>query len=409
MRRTIICAAIAIGALVFSGQFAAGAATESVSAEKARNKMVDDDIVALGIKNTRVIQSMRNTPRHEFVPTPQRKNAYIDMALPIGESQTISAPFIVAFMTESIDPQPTDKVLEIGTGSGYQAAVLSPLVKEVYTIEIVAPLGNTAAKTLKRLKYDNVFTKIGDGYQGWPDKAPFDKIIVTCSPEKVPQALVDQLKEGGMMVIPVGERYQQTLYLMKKKQGKMVQEALQPTLFVPMTGKAEESRKVKPDPAHPTLVNGDFEQLLPDSKEIAAWYYTRQAEIVKDPAAPQGSHYITIKNSDPGRAAHALQGMPMDGRKVKELEFSFAVRTKDAKPGESKKDLPGMQITFYDENRGILGTTVVGNWVGTAPWQQVTKRIDVPPRARESILCIGLLGCLGEISFDKIEMKVLNK
>ncbi len=209
--------------------------------------MVDEDIVAAGVKNKRVIKAMRDTPRHEFVPLRLRNRAYFDMALPIGESQTISPPFVVAYMTEALDPQPGDKVLEIGTGSGYQAAVLSPLVREVYTIEIVEQLGHKAAKTLERLRYDNVKVKVGDGYQGWPEHAPFDKIIVTCSPEKVPPALVAQLKEGGRMVIPVGERYQQTLYLMKKKDGKMVSEALQPTLFVPMTGRAEENRQVKPD------------------------------------------------------------------------------------------------------------------------------------------------------------------
>ena len=172
-------------------------------------EMVDKEIVAAGVTNERVIQAMRDTPRHEFVPANQRQYAYLDMALPIGNAQTISPPFIVASMTQEIDPQPTDRVLEIGTGSGYQAAVLSPLVKDVYTIEIVEPLGRRATRTLKRLGYKNVHTRVGDGYKGWPEAAPFDKIIVTCSPEKVPQPLVDQLREGGLMIVPVGERYQQ--------------------------------------------------------------------------------------------------------------------------------------------------------------------------------------------------------
>ena len=179
------------------GLVAAEAMAQSRAAfDAARNKMVDDEIVAAGVKNPRVIQAMRNTPRHEFVSLNQRKNAYFDMALPIGEGQTISPPFVVAYMTETIDPQPGDNVLEIGTGSGYQAAVLAKLVREVYTIEIVDTLGHKAEKTLERLHYDNVHVKVGDGYQGWPEHAPFDKIIVTCSPEKVPPALGRATQRG---------------------------------------------------------------------------------------------------------------------------------------------------------------------------------------------------------------------
>ncbi len=170
-------------------------------------------------KLTRVTSNARDA-RHEFIPRSQRDKAYFDMALPIGDAQTISSPFIVAWMTEAIDPQPTDKVLEIGTGSGYQAAVLSSLAAEVYSIEIVRPLGEKAAEVLEDLGYKNVHVRVGDGFQGWPEHAPFDKIIVTCSPESVPQPLIDQLREGGQMIIPVGQRYQQTLYLLTKQDGK---------------------------------------------------------------------------------------------------------------------------------------------------------------------------------------------
>ncbi len=215
----------------------------------AREQMVARDIVSAGIKNPRVINTMRKTPRHEFVLPTARGLAYFDMALPIGEQQTISPPFVVANMTAQLDPQPGDKALEIGTGSGYQAAVLAGVVKEVYSIEIQEPLAQSATKTLARLGYQNVHVKLGDGFQGWPDEAPFDKIIVTCSPDKIPQPLVDQLREGGRMVIPLGERYQQVLYLMEKKDGKLVSQAIEPTFFVPMTGTAEERARCGPTTA----------------------------------------------------------------------------------------------------------------------------------------------------------------
>ncbi len=168
--------------------------------EQARERMVRDDIAAGGVTDARVLESMRTTPRHEFVSGSQRGLAYFDMALPIGESQTISGAFVVAYMTEKLEPKQTDRVLEIGTGSGYQAAVLAPLVSKVYSIEIHRPLGDKAARTLARLGYRTVITKVGDGFLGWPEHAPFDKIIVTCSPENIPQPLIEQLAEGGKVL-----------------------------------------------------------------------------------------------------------------------------------------------------------------------------------------------------------------
>jgi protein-L-isoaspartate(D-aspartate) O-methyltransferase len=373
--------------------------------DAARNKMVDREIVDAGVKNSRVIEAMRSTPRHEFVTLNERKNAYLDMALPIGEGQTISPPFIVAYMTETIDPQPEDKVLEIGTGSGYQAAVLSPLVREVYTIEIVEPLGRKAGKVLERLHYDNVHVKIGDGYQGWPEHAPFDKIIVTCSPENVPPALAEQLKEGGRMVIPMGERYQQSLYLLKKTNGKLETEALKPTLFVPMTGKAESQRKVHPDPSKPAIENGGFEQISGDPPEAAVWHYQRQVKVVSDKEAPEGGRYAVFSNAEPGRGSQALQGFALDGRKVKMLDVSFYIRGHDIRRGQNADDAPVLSIIFYDENRGVAGRGIAGPWTGTFDWRREVKRIEVPPRTREAIVCIGLFGATGEIAFDDIELK----
>ena len=204
----------------------------------ARHRMLNDQLTGpgRGIKDERVLAAMRTVPRHEFVPDAIRFSAYEDRPLPIGHGQTISQPFIVAFMTEQLKPQPTDKVLEIGTGSGYQAAVLSGLVKEVFTIEIVEPLAKRAAADLRRLGYTNVFVRAGDGYKGWPEHAPFDAIIVTCAPDQVPQPLIEQLKEGGCLVIPVGpEGGVQELVLLEKRGGEVKQRSVLPVRFVPMT------------------------------------------------------------------------------------------------------------------------------------------------------------------------------
>jgi len=201
----------------------------------ARKRMIDRQIVARGITNQRVLRVMGNVPRHELVSPGHRAQAYADLPLPIGFGQTISQPYIVAFMTEQLDPKPTDRVLEIGTGSGYQAAVLAGLVREVHTVEIVKELAERAKADLQRLGYTNVHVRAGDGYKGWPEAAPFDAVIVTCAPDAVPQPLVEQLKEGGRMIIPVGTGFDQELYLLEKKRGKVEKRAVLPVRFVPMT------------------------------------------------------------------------------------------------------------------------------------------------------------------------------
>lgn len=194
------------------------------------------------ITDKRVIEAMQATLRHRFVPEALQTHAYEDRPLPIGHDQTISQPSLVAFMTQELKPKAKDRVLEIGTGSGYQAAVLSPLVAEVYSIEIVEPLAERAAKTLKELGYKNVHTRAGNGWLGWPESAPFDAIIVTCAPDAIPPALVEQLREGGRMIIPVGPENQvQELYLLEKRDGKIEQRSILPVRFVPMTGKEKKT------------------------------------------------------------------------------------------------------------------------------------------------------------------------
>ena len=194
------------------------------------------------VEDPNVLLAMRLVPRHLFIPEEYQDLAYRNSPLLIGHNQTISQPFIVAHMTELLELKPEYRVLEIGTGSGYQAAVLGELCKHVYTIEIVAPLGKKAAMLLKELGYDQVQVRIGDGYEGWPEEAPFDRIIVTCAPKNIPQALLDQLAPGGRMVIPVGGQYE-TQYMVevtKDKKGRISQKEHYPVRFVPMTGKSEE-------------------------------------------------------------------------------------------------------------------------------------------------------------------------
>ncbi len=208
-----------------------------------REAMVQTQIAARKVKDARVLAAMRSVPRHEFVPAELRAYAYEDRPLPIGYDQTISQPYIVAFMTAQLAPKPADRVLEIGTGSGYQAAVMAKLVAQVFTIEIVEPLAKRAGADLARLGFKNVHVRAGDGYKGWPEEAPFDSIIVTCAPDHVPEPLVRQLKDGGRMIIPVGEFGRQQLYVLEKRAGKVEQRAVLPVMFVPMTGKAREDGK----------------------------------------------------------------------------------------------------------------------------------------------------------------------
>lgn len=374
----------------------------------AREQLIREVLVPGGVTDERVLEAMRATPRHEFVPFDLRAQAYFDRALPIGSSQTISSPYIVAIMTQELDTASDQKVLEIGTGSGFQAAVLSPLVKEVYSIEIVPELGLRAKQVLRSLNYGNVFTKVGDGFKGWEEHAPFDRIIVTCSPEDVPQPLVDQLVEGGLMIIPVGERYQQTLYLMRKKDGKLEREALRPTLFVPMTGTAEDNRKVQADPANPKLVNGDFEEEPLESGHMPGWYYQRGLEWKTDDNSPSGKHYVEFENENRGRPTNLLQGLALDGREVRRIQLSAKIRLSDVKPGLDRDELPAVTIRFFDERRALVGTQWIGMGRGTKDWHEESRAFRVPVECREAIVSVGLFGATGRAAFDDVQLSAVG-
>lgn len=204
--------------------------------KKLRYKMVEKQIISRGVKNKNVLDAMLRVERHKFVPENLQKRAYEDHPLPIGKKQTISQPYIVALMTELLKPDKNDRVLEIGTGSGYQAAILAEICREVYTIEIIPELGLSAEKLLKQLGYKNVKVRIGDGYLGWEQHAPYDKIILTCAPEDIPKPLIDQLKENGVIVAPLGDFFQE-LVLAKKVNGKIIRKNIIPVRFVPMIKK----------------------------------------------------------------------------------------------------------------------------------------------------------------------------
>ncbi len=206
-----------------------------------RAKMVQQQIIARGVRGPKIIAALKSVPRELFVPEKYRASAYEDKALPIGQGQTISQPYIVAFMTQQLHIKPGDRILEIGTGSGYQAAILGQIADSVFSIEIIPELAERARKTIQSLHYDNVLIMQGDGYLGWPDKAPFDAIIVTAAPPSIPPPLLDQLKTGGRMILPVGKYVQELVVVNKTEHGLNMDNVL-PVRFVPMTGKIQEKQ-----------------------------------------------------------------------------------------------------------------------------------------------------------------------
>ena len=239
MRLIAMGVLLAVSVVCCAADGGAGNASSGDPGKARRAEMVVTQIEARGVDQPCVLDAMRRVPRERFVRAPLENDAYRDGPLSIGRGQTISQPYIVALMTALIEPQPTMRVLEIGTGSGYQAAILAECVADVYTIEIIPELGRQAAERLEGLSYTNIHTRVGDGYDGWPEEAPFDGIVVTAAPSQIPEPLLDQLAVGGRLVIPVGRGSQDLVVVTRTEQG-LEQRVETPVRFVPMTGKAEQ-------------------------------------------------------------------------------------------------------------------------------------------------------------------------
>ncbi len=231
--RSLLLISACVIQISLSPSLSAGTDPEDPGYADEREEMVKTQIQSRGVSDKRVLAALRKVERHRFVPEEMRSYAYIDRPLPIGEGQTISQPYVVALMTELLELKGEEKVLEIGTGSGYQAAILAELCGRVYTIEILEPLADRSRALLEELGYGNIEVRCGDGYLGWPEHAPFDAIIVTCAPPEIPEPLAGQLKEGGRMVIPVGTVFQE-LKVIEKKDGKLITKDVIPVRFVPM-------------------------------------------------------------------------------------------------------------------------------------------------------------------------------
>lgn len=385
--------------------FASPMLGQDVDFERRRKEMVRREIASVGVRDPRVLQALRDVPRHAFVPEPLRGKAYLDIALPIGFDQTISSPYIVARMTESLSPQASDRILEIGTGSGYQAAILASMARQVFTVEIVPELGKQARQTLSRLGIENVRVRVGDGYQGWPEQAPFDKIMVTCSPADIPRPLVAQLKEGGQLVIPLGQRFQQVLYRFSKVNGKLKRERVESTFFVPMTGRAEEERTL--EAKQTSLVNGSFERTPRDSDEPLNWFYVRGGGSVRDESSPRGERCLKL-NSAQSSSCHALQPFGVHGHRTRQLRIEFWVRRENIRTGLLSLQSSQLMVEFYNDARQLVGSEEVSLLSGSSSWQREKALVGVPRDARYGILGVGLFGATGGISFDDVRIEPIE-
>ncbi|MCE9528021.1 MAG: protein-L-isoaspartate O-methyltransferase [Planctomycetales bacterium] len=397
---------LAIVAFALASQQPAAAQSGLRELLEARRLMVQEEIANQGIENERLLEAMRDVPREQFVPLSRRNLAYLNVAIAYDDGQVILPPLVTAHLIEQLNPHKNDKVLVIGPGSGYSTALLSRMVREVFAVEIDPVIAKTAEETLARLKYTNVKVRVGDGFEGWKEHAPYQRIIVECSPDSVPKALVEQLAEGGILLVPIGDEFDQTMHLCKKENGKLTTLSLWPTLLLPMKGKAEELRSQSEMPRDPSILNGGFEELVPKTKDVPAhWAYVRQGRAIAGEFCPEGKNSLAFVNLTPGAAAMALQAFPVDGKKVSELSFACNVWGKDIRPGQNRQQLPRVEVRFFDEKRRLVGGDWMGGWNLTFDWLGKEHVFSVPRTAKFAVLRIGLCGATGEIRFDDLKLE----
>ena len=372
---------------------------------EARARMVEYEVVAAGVKDARVCDAMRTVPRHEFIPAAMRRYAYFDMAVPIGEGQTISSPFIVAYMTEQLQPQPTDKVLEIGTGSGYQAAVLSGLVAKVYSIEIVELAGKTCGANAP---------PAGLQEHRDEDRRRLSRLAGTCPLRQDhrhllagerPQA-AGGATQGGR---PIGgsPRASATSKLSTCSRKSTTSSRPSPCsrrFSCRWWAAPRMSGSCSPTPSEPAIINGDFKNLSGD--QPVGWYYLRQGRVEPSGRTP-GGNCLSLRNDSPGRAALALQAVGIDGRLTREIEISLWVRGQNVQPGSLPEQPPALSIAFFNANRQQVGRQEIGPWSGSFDWMEKRLRIKVPPSARLASVEVGLGGGTGRLSVTEVTMKVI--
>ena len=373
---------------------------------EARRLMVQEEIAAQGIENERLLEAMREVPREQFIPLYKRNLAYLNLAVTYGDGQVILPPLVTAHLIEQLDPQKNDKVLVIGAGSGYSSALLSRMCREVYAVEIDRNVAATAEETLNRLKYTNVKLRVGDGFEGWQEHAPYQRIIVECSPDSVPKPLVEQLAEGGVLLVPVGTEFDQTMHLCKKVNGELTTVSLWPTLLLPMKGKAEEFRSQSEKLRTPSILNGGFEEIVPKTTDVpASWAYVRQGRVITDSTCPEGKYSLSFINVTPVVAATALQAFPVDGKSISELTLACKIWGKEIRPGQNRQELPRVEVRFFDEKRRFVGGEWMGGWNMTFNWLPKEHVFSVPRTAKFALLRIGLGGATGEIRFDDFRLE----